>query len=56
MICQKCKVEMVKGQAIESGAVDYRFCFFAVPRITYKTLKLIPCLKCPKCGYSDDAK
>lgn len=55
MICPKCNIEMIKGIALkplfEVG------CRHIAPRnITYMLDKpeIIECLKCPKCGYSDD--
>lgn len=56
MICPKCKVEMVIGQAIQSD----EHCRYIAPGqktpITAETLEIIPCWKCPQCGHSDDGR
>jgi hypothetical protein len=54
MKCPKCKIDMVKGIAIEASEPNYCGCLFTIPKITAETLKIIECMKCPICGYSDD--
>lgn len=51
MICPKCNVEMVKGQAIHPNA-RYFAPFDKI--LKHDEVHLIPVLKCPKCGFSDD--
>lgn len=55
MKCPRCNVEMVKGQAIDgfSGRPVRSIAAFQAV-VDHKTLKLVECLKCPKCGHSDD--
>lgn len=56
-LCPKCKVEMVEGKAIQYGSKEFdkNVCVgFGRPMVNHKTLNLIECLKCPKCGHSDD--
>lgn len=55
MICEKCKVEMVYGKAIKTQEIS-RSCFISPAKITAKNLVIIDCLKCPKCGHSDDGE
>ena len=55
MKCPRCNVEMTKGMAIETyNGPPYRSITFFQHVIDHETLKLIECLKCPKCGYSND--
>lgn len=54
MNCPKCGTPMIDGQAIQTSATNYRACFHYAPTITYATLEIIPCMKCPSCGHSDD--
>jgi hypothetical protein len=53
MQCPKCNVELKEGIAIKSS-YQTSGCIFGPVLINGNTLKLIDCLKCPKCGYSDD--
>ena len=56
-LCPKCKVEMIEGKAIQYGSKHFNenVCIgFGRPIVNHKNLKLIECLKCPKCGHSDD--
>ena len=54
MKCPKCNIEMIVGIALKHQCeVGARY---IAPR-TYEymeTPEIIKCLKCPKCGYSDD--
>jgi hypothetical protein len=56
MICHKCNVELIIGQAIEfpeSLGCCTGFGGEATPR-NNETLEIIECWKCPKCGHSED--
>ena len=54
--CPKCGAEYKIGFAIDTGnRKENNVCTgFGLPTISHEYLKLIHCLKCPKCGYSDD--
>lgn len=55
--CPKCDVEMVEGKAIQYGpkGYDQNVCTgFGRIYLTHDNIKLIECLKCPRCGHSDD--
>lgn len=55
MICPKCNVEMVKGQAIHpKGETNARYFAPFDKILKHNEVHLIPVLKCPKCGFSDD--
>lgn len=55
MICPKCKVEMVKSKAIRPKLDDPYARYIVQPDLVLKPheIRLIDCLKCPICGYSD---
>jgi len=56
MKCPRCyNTEMVAGQAIKQ-IYETRGCFPGPITMNADEIKLIPCLKCPKCGHSDDGK
>lgn len=48
MICPRCQVEMVDGFCIGAATSNG-----IVPK-EYDQPKIVSCLKCPKCGHSDD--
>ena len=56
MICPRCKVEMVDGFALPEQYEPGNICrgFGHGHIVTADNLELIPCLKCPSCGFSDD--
>lgn len=56
MICKKCNVKMVQGTAIKSQFIHGERPFGWPGYINHKTIKIIDCLRCPKCGHSDDNK
>jgi hypothetical protein len=58
MDCPHCKIPLTKGIAIQTRTISHfedefgnkaRSCFYAQGRP-----RLVPCLKCPRCGHSDD--
>lgn len=55
MICSKCNIEMVIGQAIDPGYEDgcRRMVGHIDLTITDDTLELIDVWKCPNCGHSE---
>ena len=54
MKCDRCKVDMVIGKAIDYD--DRPFGITAQARLNNETLELIDVLKCPKCGHSSRIK
>lgn len=53
-LCPRCGVEMSVGLAIQTDSrLDQNVCI-GFGRITIKEPKIIECLKCSKCGHSDD--
>lgn len=56
MKCPKCNVDMMIGQAIKPQSVANAIYVVPPLSITYQTMKIIQCFKCPKCGYSDDGE
>jgi Zn-finger nucleic acid-binding protein len=54
MICPRCDIEMVPGQAIQPDRKSNVLYIAEPPMINFQTLRLIEVLKCPQCGYSDD--
>lgn len=54
-ICPLCKIPLVMGQAIKpKDNMYYRSIVPFNETLKASEIKLIDCLKCPKCGYSDD--
>ena len=57
MKCPRCDVDLVKGFAIAGfNEPPARGITFFPYVVDHKTLRLEDCLKCPKCGYSDDGQ
>ncbi len=54
MICPKCAVEMLPGQALPSDDPNERPIVACITILNADTAHLIDCWKCPKCGHSDD--
>ena len=55
MICPKCSTTMVVGVAIRTNCANTLYIMAPAP-IRANELQLIRCLKCPKCGHSDDLR
>jgi hypothetical protein len=54
MKCPRCNIDMVIGQAIEPSYDENARYILPPQNITYQTMKIITCFKCPSCGHSDD--
>lgn len=55
MKCSKCDIEMVEGIAIDPVGFESNCRYFTPqPLLNSETLRVIKCLKCPKCGFSDE--
>ena len=54
MKCPRCDIELTNGIAIEPGWPGG--CFSGLEAINADTLEIIDCLKCSRCGYSDDGR
>lgn len=55
MKCPRCNVDMVIGEAIKSEN-SRSLSIVPQPLITFETMEIIPCWKCPLCGHSDDGR
>ena len=53
MECERCGTEMIIGKVIDPGYMENALYIAPLPPITEKTLRMIDCYKCPKCGHSD---
>lgn len=55
MNCPNCNIEMIYGKTLNTDNKGF-FRYIAPVSLFLKadTLKIIDCLKCPKCGHSDD--
>lgn len=53
--CPKCNISLVMGKAIKPKFDDPR-CLGVDEKLSWKKLKIIDCLKCPECGFSDDGE
>lgn len=54
MLCPHCDIDLATGLAIKPNPEDVRGAPGFNPVVTHKNLEFVECLKCPKCGYSDD--
>ena len=53
MICKVCGTEMRIGKVIDPGYLENALYIAPVAPLTEKTLEIIDCYKCPKCGHSE---
>ena len=54
--CPKCEIDLEIGIAIKDNEKGGVCRGMGCPPINADTLEIVDCLKCPKCGYSDDAR
>lgn len=54
--CPRCKVPLVIGKALYPYTEKNALYITAPAPGTAETIKMVDCLKCPKCGFSDDGK
>lgn len=55
-LCPRCNIEMGVGIGIDYNNRGSACTGFGTLYLNHRTLKVIDCLKCPKCGYSDDLR
>lgn len=53
MICPRCGVEMILGQAIDPKRDERAIYFLPQYPLSVEQMDIIDCYKCPMCGHSE---